>query len=156
MLNNSAADIDLFKAALTALQRFLNLLTANLDAVRPEAGGGRGDAVAFLSSSGDVYSPFIGISNGIYALIAGFVFIIFKNRSLFVKILLSFGIAYIVCTMLITSLGIYILFGSKYTFLVYMGKRFIFQTPVSIANAVLGYIVIKAISGIKMFRLNVS
>lgn len=112
-----------------------------------------GDLISFLTEgSGLAYSPLIGISNGVYAAIAGIVFILFKNRKLFIRVLISFILAYFVCTLVISSLGIYILFGSKYTFWVYMLRRVMFQTPVSVANGIAGYLLLKATEGLKLFR----
>jgi ECF transporter S component (folate family) len=116
-----------------------------------------GDFISFLViASGYAYSPLIGVSNGMYAAIAGLVFIFFKNRGLLIKVLISSISAYFVCTLLITSLGIFILFGSKYTFWIYILRRIIFQTPVTIINAIVMYLLLKSMSSVKFFKFSVS
>jgi len=116
-----------------------------------------GDLLAFMvMASGFAYSPFIGISNGMYSAIAGLVFMLFKNRGLFIKVLISTIIAYFICTLFISSLSIYILFGTRYTFWVFILRRIIFQTPVSIVNAVVIYLLLKSMVSIKFFKVSVS
>ena len=116
-----------------------------------------GDAISFLvSASGYAYSPLIGLSNGFYAAIAGLVFMIFKNRSLILKIIIAGILTYFICTLLITSLGIFLLFGSRYTFWAYMLRRVIFQSPVSLVNIIASFLLIKAMASIKFFKVSLS
>lgn len=116
-----------------------------------------GDLLQFLISAGEAaYSPLIGISNGVAAAIAGIIFMIFAKKSLLLKVVFSSVLAYFICTLVITSLGIYLIFGSQRTFIAFMIKRIVTQTPINIANGIICFFLMRALSKVKLFRLSFS
>ena len=120
--------------------------------------GFMGDAIEFLIAPSGIYSPFIGISNGTIALIAGFVFIIFAKQNLIIKVLISSVLTYIICTIAISSTGLYIIyfhkkFDSLREFVIY---RISTQTPINVINAFICYFFLKAMTKIKILRFSFS
>ena len=91
-----------------------------------------GDLVGFLYNSGGfMYLPWIGLSMGLTALIAGFVMnlITFKNKfATYIKILIVAILTFLICTIAINTTAFWILYNNKKVpYLAYLITRLFVQ-----------------------------
>ena len=134
-----------------------------------------GDLVGFLfNSGGTVFMPWVGLSTGMIAFIAGFIVNGFDFKvkgQIYIKLAIISILTFVVCTIGINSTGFYFYnramgftdafikyvethFGNNSSFFVYLGYRLIFKGQIynSIANYALGFIFIPPILKIKLFN----
>ncbi|MDR0752128.1 MAG: folate family ECF transporter S component [Christensenellaceae bacterium] len=96
-----------------------------------------GDSLGFLLSPQGIYYPVFTISSALMGLIVGIVFK-YTNLKETVKIVASFILIFLICTISINSTAIYYLYiaGSK-AFDVYLLSRLATQAPILIVNTLL-------------------
>ncbi len=121
--------------------------------------GFAGDLLGFLIHPDGIYNVLIGISEGLFCLIPGLFMRLNRGRKApFAEVALaSFIVCYIVCTLLITSFGIWLLSGLEFrgkygTFLAWMGTRAGTQLPNTVVNFVIVLLLRKPLSKIKYFN----
>lgn len=134
-----------------------------------------GDLIGYLLNSfGGLYMPWVGISTGLMAFIAGFIFNGFKNRnkgSVYVKLGVITVLTFVLCTIAVNSTGFYFYnkemgfstavvnyvsdkFGGNVSYLSYCAYRLIFKGQIfnSLLNYVLLFIFLPLIMEIKFIK----
>ncbi len=113
-----------------------------------------GDLVGFLYNSGGfMYMPWIGLSMGLTALIAGIVMNLLniKNKfAIFIKLLVIAILTFLLCTVAINTTAFWILYG-KVSYLAYLTTRLFVQGQIwnSIFNYTLLFVLYPTIIRIK-------
>ena len=118
-----------------------------------------GDLVGFLyNSAGFAYMPWIGISMGIAAIIAGLIVNFWRGEKawfLYVKLALVCLLTFTVCTVLINTTAFWLL-SSKVDYGTYLISRLFVQGQIwnSVVNYVLLFIAVPVLSKIKPLQLH--
>lgn len=95
-----------------------------------------GDLIAGIIFPSGVYSPIIGIANGLLGFIPGILFEYFKFNKYLITVL-SAILTLIVCTSGLNTLGLWLIFGlGKKTFWAYLWVRLPWQLIVAFGNVV--------------------
>lgn len=97
---------------------------------------------------GDAFNPLIWVSTGLIGFISG---IVFKFSSLndYIKILISFLLVYVICTIALNTTALWLMFGGNRTYFAYLAIRLPLQTPVWAINLGTAVLIWKPI---KMFE----
>ena len=137
-----------------------------------------GDFIGFLVNSAYIYMPWVGLSTGTFALIAGMVFNGFscqKKWAVWLKLFLVCIVSFLVCTVGINSTGFYFYnramgfstavldyvakrFGGEVSFWGYIVYRLIFKGQIwnSVFNYVLFFVALPSMTKIKALKLQIS
>ena len=120
-----------------------------------------GDLVGFLyNSAGFAYMPWIGISMGMAAVIAGFIVNFWRGEKdwfLYVKLALVCLLTFTICTVLINTTAFWLLY-SKVSYGAYLVSRLFVQGQIwnSLFNYVLLFIAVPVLGKIKPLQLHIS
>ena len=136
-----------------------------------------GDLVGFLVNPGLVYMPWIGLSTGMFAFVAGFIFNMFpsdKKWAFVLRIALVCLFTFLICTIAINSTGFYFYnkamsfgtafleyaethYGKGATYWVYVAYRLFFKGQIwnSVFNYALLVIAIPALNRIKPLKIRI-
>ena len=119
-----------------------------------------GDLVGFLFNSGGfAYLPWIGISMGLTAFIAGVVIGVFESKNnwfLYVKLALVCVLTFGLCTVAINTTAFWILY-SKVSYRTYLVSRLFIQGQIwnSLVNYALLFVVVPTLNRIKPLKIRV-
>ena len=134
-----------------------------------------GDLVGFLfNSGGTMFMPWVGLSTGMIAFIAGLIVNGFDFKvkgQVYIKLALVFLLTFIVCTVGINSTGFYFYnramgfssavmdyvelhFGGQTSFMAYLGYRLIFKGQIynNLFNYALGFVFVPLVLKVKTFN----
>ena len=114
-----------------------------------------GDLLGFLMmpSAVGAYSPYIGMINALFAVIAGVVYMLMSGKHSFaVATIIAFVIGHIVCTMFLNTWVTSALWSTSGFWPIFW-KRVLFQTPVNIVNCLVAIYLIKGLSRIGGLKL---
>ena len=120
-----------------------------------------GDLVGFLyHSAGFAYLPWIGVSMGMTALLAGFIVggvPVKKGWLLYVKLAIVSLLTFLVCTVAINTTAFWLLY-SKVDYWTYFVSRIFVQGQIwnSLFNAALLFIVVPALKSVKPLKIYVN
>lgn len=135
-----------------------------------------GDFIGFLINPNNMYMPWIGLSTGMFAFLAGAIFNGFPTTNKWIirlKLFLICFLSFFICTIAINSTGFYFYnramgfstavldyvaerFGGEVSFLGYLFYRLIFKGQIwnSLFNYALLFIAVPALSKVKPLGLN--
>lgn len=134
-----------------------------------------GDLVGFLfNSGGTIFMPWVGLSTGMIAFIAGLIVNGFDFKikgQIYIKLALVFLLTFIVCTVGINSTGFYFYnramgfssavmeyveanFGGQTSFIAYLGYRLFFKGQIynNVFNYALGFVFVPLVLRVKFFN----
>lgn len=120
-----------------------------------------GDFLGWLLFVDGTYNPIIALSSGLFCFIPGLFYWLYKrddrvnNRGVafIIFAIISYLICFVVCTMLLNSLGIWLYYTSGTTpFFVYMVGRSLGQLPVTAVNFAVCIILYYSLKKIKYFK----
>lgn len=119
-----------------------------------------GDLVGFLyNSAGFAYMPWIGISMGVVALIAGLIVgVPLKCRgALWLKLALVSAASFLVCTVAINTTAFWLLYAKNVPYFTYLFTRIFVQGQIwnSLFNYALLFIVVPALGKVKPLKLQI-
>lgn len=119
-----------------------------------------GDLVGFLyNSAGFAYMPWIGISMGVVALIAGLIVgVPLKCRgALWLKLALVSTTSFLVCTVAINTTAFWLLYAKNVPYFTYLFTRIFVQGQIwnSLFNYALLFIVVPALGKVKPLKLQI-
>ncbi len=122
-----------------------------------------GDLVGFLyHSAGFAYMPWIGISMGLTALLAGFIVNGLPDNGkawfLYVKLALVCVSTFLLCTVAINTTAFWLLYASKVNYGTYLVSRLFVQGQIwnSLVNFVLLFIAVPILSRVKPLKLHIN
>ena len=119
-----------------------------------------GDLVGFLyNSAGFAYMPWIGISMGVVALIAGLIVgVPLKCRgALWLKLALVSAASFLVCTVAINTTAFWLLYAKNVPYFTYLFTRIFVQGQIwnSLFNYALLFIVVPTLGKVKPLKLQI-
>ena len=119
-----------------------------------------GDLVGFLyNSAGFAYMPWIGISMGVVALIAGLIVgVPLKCKgALWLKLALVSAASFLVCTVAINTTAFWLLYAKNVPYFTYLFTRIFVQGQIwnSLFNYALLFIVVPALGKVKPLKLQI-
>ncbi len=128
-----------------------------------------GDFIGFLFNPSNLYMPWVGLSTGMFAFLAGLIFNGFPKRSAWIKLIFVSILTFLVCTVGINSTGFYLYnraigfstalvdyiaqrFGGGVSFWGYVIYRLIFKGQIwnSLFNYALLFISVPALKRLKI------
>ena len=137
-----------------------------------------GDFIGFLGHPAYVYMPWVGISTGMFAFIAGVIFNGFPSKTkwgIWVKLTIVSLLTFFICTIAINSTGFYFYnkeigfstavvdyiaqrFGGEVAFIGYVLYRLIFKGQIwnSLLNYLLFFLVIPMLKRVKPLKLHIN
>lgn len=92
-----------------------------------------GDGLGFVINPLGPFNPFIFIASGLLGFIPGVIFKYFHIND-FVKIFISFGLIFIICTVTLNTVGLWLMYGGGKTFYAYLIGRLPLQAPIWAIN----------------------
>ena len=135
-----------------------------------------GDFIGFLMRPGGIYMPWVGLSTGMFAFLAGILFYAFPSRKkwfFWLKLFAICLVTFVVCTVCINSVGFYYYnkgmgfstavldyvaqkFGGSVSFWSYIAYRLIFKGQIfySMLNYILFFLAVPALRKVKTLSLS--
>ena len=116
-----------------------------------------GDMVGFFVHPFGAYTPWIGLSTGLMALISGAIFHLYENKSLlviYIKCAIVSIVTFVVCSLCINSTFLWVAYYNKASFDKFLITRYFIQGQVfvSLLNYAILFILIPIIRKVPFFK----